>query len=184
MDNAKWNEAIRALDAKNYGLARELFQCFGDNKDAQLQLGFLYQEGLGGERDLDKAQEIYHNLASAGDSKGMYFLGKLFLNTGQLLESLRYLEQSAQSHHVSGAFWAAELHHGLHGHPIDEKKYRFFIKQAADLGHIYAMRNVALDNMRDAKTFFIWIKALWGYVTATIKGAAKAIRNPHDQHIT
>ena len=170
MDDSKWNEAIRELDSKNYEHARVLLQPLSKNKEAQLQLGYLYQEGLGGEANPEKAREIFQGLADENDPQGTYFLAKSFLNSQHLTEAVSYFEKSAQLSHVSGAFWAAALHGGLYGHPRDDQKYRFFLERAASLGHIYAKRDLALEDIKDAKSFLASVNARLRYASLMAVG--------------
>ena len=183
MDHDVWNEAVHALDAKNYGRARTLFASIVDNKEAQLQLGYLYQEGLGGEASSEKAQEIFQALADANDPQGSYFLAKVFLSSSRLPEAANYFEKSAQLGHVSGAYWAAALHGGLYGYATDIQKRRSFLELAAKLGHIYAKRDLALDDAKTASSFFLRGAAYLRYLAVLVKGIALTFRDRHDFRI-
>jgi TPR repeat protein len=183
MEDSMWNAAVQELEAKNYERARVLLTPLIDNREAQLQLGYLYQEGLGGEVNTEKAREIYQHLANHGDAQGTYFLAKSFLNSNQLSEAIRYFEKSSKLSHVSGAFWAAALHGGLHGYTKDDEKYRFFLEHAASLGHIYAKRDLALADVQHAKTFFDWCVARWRHLEALAAGIVLTFRDRYDFRI-
>ena len=183
MTDLNWEKAKRELEAKNYEHARVLLELLDHNNAAKLQLAYLYQIGLGGSADLVRAQKIYQVLADEGDSEGMYYLARLFLSLGQLSEAAHYFEMSSLLSHASGSFWAAELNNGYFGYPLDKQKYWLLIRRAASLGHIYAIRNLALDDMRDARNIFLKSKACLTYIMATIKGIAIAITDPHNLFI-
>lgn len=180
MHDSNLDEAMRELDAENYESARSLLQTLSSNKEAQLQLAYLYQQGLGGPPDPEKAREIYKSLADAGDPQGMYYLASLLLESRQLSEAARYFERAAELDHVSGSYWAAALYDGLYGHPRDEEKYQRFIKKAASLGHLFAMRDLARADMKHTKNWIVWGEAFLRYLSVKIKGFYIAIRNPHD----
>jgi len=183
MDNEVWNEAVHALDAKDYWRARTLFASLGENKEAQLQLGYLYQEGLGGEASREKAQEIFQALADTNDPQGSYFLAKVFLSCSKLPEATDYFEKSAQSGHVSGAYWAAALHGSLYGHATDIPKRRSFLELGAKLGHIYAKRDLALDDAKTASSFLQRGAAYLRYLAVLLKGTILTFRDRHDFRI-
>ncbi len=183
MHESQLEEAVREIDTGNYGRARSLLQALGNEKEAQLQLAYLYQTGLGGDSEPAKTQEIYQSIADAGDVRGMYYLASLMLEKRQLKEALDYFEKSAQLGHISGSYWAAALHSGLYGHPKDEKKYLFFLGKAAQLGHVFAIRDQAVLDMHSAKNFLVWGKSFLRCLAAKIEGIFIAIRNPHDLRV-
>lgn len=183
MSNEIWNDAVHALEAKEYGLARTLFASLKENKEAQLQLGYLYQEGLGGKINRDKAQEIFQSLANAGDSQGMYFLAKCLLMSKSLSEATQYFEKAAQLGHVSGAYWAAVLHGGQYECQKDLHKHRYFLEMAVHLGHLYAKRDLALEDAIAANNFLLKGAAYLRYFAALMKGVALTFRNRHDFRI-
>jgi TPR repeat protein len=174
------NDAIEALNAKNYERARSLLEGLTDDDEAQFQLAYLLEQGWGGVRDPNRAREIYQSLADSGDVRAMYYLASLMLSQRRLSEALYYFEESARREHVSAAYWAAELHNGAYGHARDEEKYVCFIERAARLGHIYAKRDDALRQMKQASSVFAWGKSFLRYVRAQLKGAVLAFRDPRD----
>lgn len=183
MSDDIWNESVKALDAKDYVRARTLFAQLGENKEAQLQLGYLHQEGLGGEACREKAQEIFQALADANDLQGTYFLAKVFLSSRKLPEAAYYFEKSAQLGHSSGAYWAAALHRGLYGHSTDIQKHRSFLELAAKLGHIYGKRDLALEDAQAASNFRERGAAYLRYLGVLVQGIALTFRDRHDLRI-
>ena len=183
MDAIVWNQAVKELSAKNYEAARRAFEACGDYKEAKLQLAYLYQEGLGGASDEEKAKKIYEQLADASDYEGTYFLAKLYLKKHQLAQAATYFEKSANLSHVSGAYWAATLYYGFEGYPKDDKRYWYFLKQAASLGHVYAKRDWAWHDIRSATNPLERAKARIRYYGAMIKGIGISIKDPHDARI-
>lgn len=173
-------QAKTELGAGNYKRARELLEPLVDDQEAKLQLAYLLQAGLGGDVDIGRARDIYQSLASAGDAEGMYYAGRLFLAEGDLLKAAYYLEMASSLSHASASFWAAELYNGLYGCPLDRGKYRLLIRRAAKLGHIYALRNCALDDIRNEKKIFLKVRACLVYIAATGKGVVIAFKDPND----
>lgn len=183
MIDLKWKEVKFELKARNYERARVLLEELNSCNEAKLQLAYLYFNGLGGSVDLSRARELYQALAEDGNADGMYYLGRLFVASGEIRKALIYFEMSSSLSHPSGTFWAAELYNGLYGNKVDKEKYKFLVRRAANLGHIYALRNLALDDIRHEKNFFLILNACMRYFCATIKGVVISIRDPHDLRI-
>lgn len=180
MSNSNLDEAMREFDAGNYARARSLMEALSANKEVQLHLAYLYQRGLGGPPANEKAQEMYRALAASGDREGMYFLASSLMEQRVLEESLRYFQMSAELGHVSAAYWSAALYNGLYGYPQDESRYRYFIELAAKLGHVFAQRDIARNDMKNAANLADWATALYRYTRAKISGLCIAVRNPQD----
>jgi uncharacterized protein len=178
-----WNQAINALEVKDYPRARNLFESLQDNTEAQLQLGYLYQEGLGGSTDKQKAKSLFQGLADISHAHGSYFLAKLLLTENQLNTAVEYFEKSAQLKHVSGTFWTAALYGGYHGYPVNSEKHRYFLTEAAKLGHIYAKRDLALLDMRSNNSLHNKFFACGRYMKSLLAGIIIAVKDPFDFRI-
>lgn len=183
MDAPTWDEAVKALAAQNYPRARELFEVLSEHDEALLQLGFLYQEGLGGPREPEKAYDIYKRLAAANDPQGTYFLAKLLLSRSQLEEALPVFEKAAALSHASAAYWAAALYGGLQGYRKDDEKHLEYLRRAASLGHIYGQRDLALSDLRSKGGPIRKVGALVRYFRAISEGIMLTFRNRYDLRI-
>ena len=89
-----------ALDAQDYGKAKDYFQMAADagNIDGWRGLGTLYINGEGVEMSTEKAMEYYQMAAERGDAKSMYNIALTYLDgqgvekdTGRMIE---YFEKS------------------------------------------------------------------------------------------
>lgn len=174
------SEVMREVDKGNYENARKMLEPLRDNTNAQLQLAYLCQMGLGGAKEIEKATAIYTTLANAGDSQGAYYLGALLLERNQLDQALHCFEMASGLDHVSGAYWAAALNDGYRGYPINAEKAAKYYEQASRLGHYFAKRDLARLNMKKASNFLEWAIAASQYLRAKIVGTVAVVRNPHD----
>jgi TPR repeat protein len=169
------------FESGNYELARHLLKAVTRNSEEELALAYLYQQGLGGSVEIEKALKIYELLSSNGNPQGMYYLGTLFLQKRDLSGALLSFEKAANMGHISGAYWSAAIYDGFDGFPRDEKKYLISIKRASELGHLFAIRDVARIEMHASKANILrrakWFLKYW---FAKIKGLLIATRNPQD----
>jgi TPR repeat protein len=183
MQPSEFDRAVAQINAGNYEQARKLLEELESNEEAQLQLAYLYQTGQGGPKDIEKAQEIYQLLSNSGSANAIYYLASIFLEKRQLRKALDCFERSANFNHVSGAYWAAALHGGLHGNPRNEQKHLFFLNKAASLGHIFALRDQAIVEMQNARNISDWCGAFLRYSATKIKGVFIVLRNTHDLRV-
>lgn len=68
-----------ANDSVQMNQARDIYQQLADkgDKDAQLKLGFMFEQGLGGNKDLANAEKWYGLAADQGQVVAQYMLGRL-----------------------------------------------------------------------------------------------------------
>ena len=75
-------EAHNAYNSGDYAKARELYEQLAAEGDkvAQTSLGYIYQNGLGCEKDEVKALELYKKAAEQKEPFALYNLGILYAN--------------------------------------------------------------------------------------------------------
>ena len=73
------NEAFERLIAGDYAAATRIAEPFAEQGDANARhlIGYLYERGLGVERDVAKALELYSQAATQGNTDAMLALGDL-----------------------------------------------------------------------------------------------------------
>ncbi len=76
----KATHARNAYRSGDYVTARIVWREAADQGDAQAQmhLGYLYEQGLGVERDLERALALYRRAAQAGLADAQYQLGLMY----------------------------------------------------------------------------------------------------------
>jgi TPR repeat protein len=110
--------------------------------DGNLLLGWMYQAGSGGPQNLKAAEACYLRAATSGSVKSMYYLGSLYVMTGDFARAIEWFTRSS-----NGGFAAATYHLGrmfLFGQGVEQDRdvaMRYFEK-AAKQGHLLAQRNI------------------------------------------
>ena len=99
----------QANDTKQMQQARDIFQHFAEkgDKDAQIKLGFMHDQGLGGPANVIEAVKWYGLSAEQGQVVAQYLLGHLY-QLGRLGPLPDYVEakkwySSAQSNYAPAA---------------------------------------------------------------------------------
>lgn len=170
-----------AMESQDYKSARQFFAAALECgvSDSALHLGWLLEQGLGGEVDIERAAQLYELAANNDRRSGSYYLGALLMKNGQHKRATELLEESAMLGHASGAYWA----YVLNGETCASERAAKFLKQAAELGHAFAQRDLARVRMREASSVRQWLSALREYWGAKVRGALLALRDIHDPRI-
>ena len=134
-------------DPQHIKEARNLYERFAQQKDktAQLKLGYMYEQGLGGQQDLTQAVAFYTAAAEQGESRAQYFLGRLY-QLGLLDKTPDYVMAKKWYALAQTKYPAAAVAYGY----IDEIVHDDYMsamssyQQAADLGDPVANYDLGL----------------------------------------
>jgi len=137
--------AYDLLEAGRYDEAYAQFRKLADAGDgwASLYLGWMMQKGLGHQADAAKAERFYLDAHERSVLDAQYYLGCLYRSLKRYREAFHHLEGAASRGHPSAAYWAFVMCSDGEGVPRDEDKASQLLRQAADLGHVYAKRDLA-----------------------------------------
>ena len=119
----------------------------------QLELGFLYAQGIEGRPDYAKAVEWYQKAADAGSNAAMYLLAVMSiegLGTEQdYAAALRWAQKMADSGDGSGYMLLGLLHESGSGVPQDNttavQHYGYATREARDIGARYRLGMLNLE---------------------------------------
>ena len=173
--------------AKNeFGAARAAFERAlneGTGEVALVHLGWLLEQGLGGDKDVPRAMTLYQRALEA-EPAGLaaYHLGLLLMKQGNRGEGAPLLQRAADVGNPSAAYW-------LYAYSIDATAptsaavAEQALHRAAALGHAYAIRDLAQRQMRSSKGFGAKLKARLRYWKAKAVGVALTIRNVDDWRV-
>lgn len=178
-----FEKALCAYQGDDYATAFNLFSSLEKHGDRRviLYLGYLYSRGLGTKKDLDIADKLFRELEKSGDVLGIYYLASLLLENGDVEAAKTRFEVAANLKHASAAYWAYELNSGYRGALINCAKADDFLALAAELGHIYAKRDLAKRAMLDAQGGINWLRAFLHYCWIKYTGLCHIILHPNDQ---
>jgi TPR repeat protein len=175
------SRANKAFKNKNYFDARRDYEVAIQDgfPEASVQLGWLWEEGLGGQRDIERAAFLYQQAIDKGEVVlGSYHLASLLMKQGSSERASELFRAAAGGGHASAAYWLyiIELDRG------DASVWRS-LEVAAVLGHEYARRDLARQRMRKANSLFTWLGGFGSYVMAKVRGLLIILSNPHDPRV-
>ena len=77
-----YEDAVTQFQKGEYDIAFSTFKSLSDRKDSNtwFYIGFMYKDGLGVERDIDRAIYWYEKSALAGNMQAQHDLGVLYVS--------------------------------------------------------------------------------------------------------
>jgi TPR repeat protein len=135
------------MEARDYKEAARLFEPLAERGSvwANVNLGWLYENGHIGAPDLDKAIAAFEKAAVPGYAEGMYYLGQALLKKGNRTRAQKVFREGAAELHLGCASELLLLEEHLAWEMLDARKY----EDAAQLfdalavrGSVYALINL------------------------------------------
>jgi TPR repeat protein len=177
-------KAYNAFEAGRYGLARELFERIVQQENrVHLYLGWMYDQGLGVTENSKQAEHHYRCLSEGNDVDGKYYLASLLQKKGDLASAVALYEEAADLNQVSAAYWAYALRNGDSASLVDRDKADFYLRKAAKLGHLFAKRDLAIQEMRNCKGVSKRVISRIRCFLLKIKGLFLIMKNRQDMRV-
>lgn len=167
-DDETYDAAGELFYQGRYIEAREKYLTLAEagSEDAQVALGWLYQEGLGVTRDLTEAYKWYKKVADTNAPKGQFYLGALHRLQKNHEKAVQYFEKAAMQGYVDAYLQLGWMYREGLGVPRDlEEAYKWY-KKAADTNSSEGLFNIGGIYTRQKK----YEKALEYYEKAAAQG--------------
>ena len=173
MSEARSDELIAAralFDAGKYQEALGQFRALADHGSAtaQLHLGWMYQEGLGVQRNTDEACQWYKKAAESGSPPGQFYLGTFYAREKNYQQAVIMLSKAAAQNYMPAIYRLGQMYDAGEGVTLDRKKAIEYIEKAAKMGHLFAQREIAGRMIRGdygiakiPQGLYRFVKILW-----------------------
>jgi TPR repeat protein len=148
-----------------------------------LRLGWMYEFGMGTEKDVRKAEYWYQKAAKSGIPAGYYALAGMCFRAGLSNQVKIYMEHAAEEGYAPALFHLGQMYRFGKGVAVDEARAYEFYEKAAARGHVFARRAIAQRMIRGY--FGLWrvpiglltvIKIMWD-------GYRLHVNNPTDDRL-
>jgi TPR repeat protein len=108
-------------------------------------------EGIGCTKDEAKAAAYFRRAAALGNPLGCFYFGRWLTKTGKHAQAYGFYSQGAQSSHLPSMFRVGYSLARGHGVNVDPRRAYAILKAAARRGHAYALREMALQDLRGGR---------------------------------
>lgn len=142
----KYNQSLDVLQGEGRQKNEELaFQLNAEAAaegygDAILAMGWFHLNGVGTGKDLAQAKYWYTRSARVGEIKAMYSLGEMAFSEGDYEEARGWVERALAKGHVGSHYLLGKMCWRGCGVPLDRKRARRLITEAAQRGYERARR--------------------------------------------
>jgi TPR repeat protein len=174
-----------ALTKNEYPAARAAFEralSEGGGDEALIHLGWLLEQGLGGQADVSRAKSLYRQALEKEPGLAAYHLGLLLMKEGHREEGSELLDRAAQLGNPSAAYWLYAFSSDA-ADPQSAALAEKSLLRAAELGHIYARRDIERRRIRTSRGLAGKLSALLAYWKTKVVGIALTIRNVNDWRV-
>jgi TPR repeat protein len=179
------DRANAAFQAGRYEVAFDVYRRMATEGEMQAQtvLGWMYQLGRGVPRDLREAEKWYLAAAISGSSAAQFRLATMYRLSSRSSGALDWLQRAAVKAYPPAVFSLGVMYDRGEGVPIDKKKARAYFEEAAQKGHVFAIRNVAGDMIMGRRGVKAIPLGLVLMAKALSKGAVLARDEPQSELI-
>jgi uncharacterized protein len=126
--NNRYHQSLNCL--QGHGVAKDEARAFTLNteaaheshSDAVLAMGWFYLNGVGVERDVERARKRYRQSARLGDTRAMFSLGQIAYGERDFAGALTWFRRASDAGHTRSLYWLGKLHWRGHGVVQDKKQ--------------------------------------------------------------
>lgn len=150
--------AFAAYKEGHFNLAFDLYKELADEGHAESQvfIAWMLSQGVGCAKSEAKAATYYERAAELGNPLGCFYFGRWLTKTGEHARAYGFYSQGAQSGHLPSTFRVGYSLARGKGVKVDLWRAYEALKTAAVQGHAYALREMAIQDLRGGRGFF-WI---------------------------
>ena len=150
---AELTRAGIAFRRKDYVTAAEIYgQLAGEGHvESIVMMGWLQLNGFGITRDETKAVDSFQRAVSLGSATGQFYYARYLTKVAKHAEAFPLYRSASAMGHLPSTFWVG--YSSARGHGVDQnlpQAYRFLLI-AASRGHMHALREVAVLDIRGCR---------------------------------
>lgn len=175
----KVRAAFAAYKEGHSNLAFDLYKQLADAGHAESQVftAWLLSQGIGCTKDEVKAASYYERAAALGNPIGCFYFGRWLTKTGEHTRAYGFYSQGAQSRHLPSMFRVGYSLARGKGVNVDLRRAYKTLKSAAAQGHAYALREIAVQDLRGGRGLLWMPIGFLEFVIAFCWGTAVSMFN-------
>ncbi|HBA72794.1 MAG: hypothetical protein A2X82_00025 [Geobacteraceae bacterium GWC2_55_20] len=171
-----------AAELYDQGKNKEAFQKYFDLASSgsitgQLMVGWMYHSGLGVEQNSEEAEHWYQKAAYANSAEGQYYLGALYRSNQQYHQAVEWISKAADQKYMPALYRLGRMYDIGEGVNIDLAKAYEYFEQAANMGHLFAKREIAVKMIKGHFGPINIIKGVLMFVRVLFAGARLASKD-------
>lgn len=151
--------------------------------DSQVFLGWMCQNGLGVQKDFDKAFTWYENAAKLGSSEGQFYLAKSYARHSEFTKAKDWYSKAAEKNYSPAIYRLGWIYDTGRGVTVDKEKAFLCYKKAADLGHIFAKKQLAILLIKGHRGFYSRLYGVLIFIKCIVLVVLLAAKDPYSERL-
>lgn len=146
LSSSEYETAQKLLKENRYNEALAIYERLAELGDPECQVfaGWMRHEGLGGDRDDERAFMWFEKAANLGSSAGAFYYGRLLGSTNRFVDALRWYGVSAAADYAPAAYWLGRMYVRGEGVEVDISKGVEYLERASRLGNLWAAQELSV----------------------------------------
>ena len=150
--------------------------------DAKVFIGWIYSSGTGDiERDYVQAKKWLQEAAEEGIADALYILGTIDYQLGDIEKAIADFESAAEKGYSAAYYQLGKMYHSGFGVAKNPTKAYELFQRGAELGHIFARREIAVYSLKGYKGLLSVPQGLVMFLWSIVYGTLVAIRAPYGE---
>lgn len=151
--------------------------------DSQVFLGWMIQNGIGTQIDLNESALWFERAASLGSVQGAFYYGRYLTTQGRDEQALEWYRTAANKGDIASIFRVGYSLVRGKGTAIDiHKGYQYLLSAAAD-GNIFAKREVGILDVKGNRGFIYRVTGFFGLLYAIFSGIIVSLINSNSDSL-
>lgn len=145
--------------------------------ESQVFVAWMLSQGIGCEKDEVAAARHFAHAAALGHSAGCFYHGRWLAKAGDHASAYRLFLRGADQGHLPSTFRVGHSLARGKGVAVDLRRAYEVLGKAAVRGHAYALREIAVQDLRGGRGLLWRPIGLVGFAAALLWGVAMSIVN-------
>lgn len=151
-----YEKAEEYFEAEEYEKAFVIYKELAEEGsiDSQVFLAWMYQNGLGVNKNKEEAFVWFNKAATSGSASAQFYLAKYHANQNELDKAIDYYQQAAEKNYSPALFRLGLLYETGRGTEKDTAKAVYYYRKASLEGHVFAKKQLGLLLLKGYGSFF------------------------------
>jgi len=179
-------DAARLVDERRYKEARRLLLELSEHGSiySYLTLGWIYEQGVLGRKDIGAAKHWYERAVSVAYPEAYLRLGRLLTDQGELERARKAFEAGAKMRNLGSMYQLGKILLDDAQSPGDVEHGIAWLERAANDGHIYAQRRLVRLKVKNSKSLIGKILLIPLIVRTAINGVKEIRKDVYSDKVS
>ena len=183
--DSELTQAYRLYDEGRYGEAFLKYKLLAEQGSIECQqfVAWMYQEGVGTNKDDEKAFAWYRQAAELGSAVAQFHLAKRHQKNKNYPEAIEWYRRSAKKEYSPALYRLGWLYERGLGLQPDMVKAIYYYRQASKFGHAFALRNLGRLLIKGEEGFLKRFMGFYLVAKAFFTGIKIGMNDPFNDQV-